>query len=634
MFNEAHIKSCVTLDFETDKIQNRPVYPPKPVGLAIRWPDGVSEYLSWGHPSGNNCTLEDVMVELKYIWESRMPVLFFNAKFDLAVAQEGLGLPILPWNRVHDAQFLSFLADPHTKNLDLKSLSDTMLDWPPEELDEVSEWIWENRRELKAKHGGSITRNKGKVVKPGVWFSHVPAEILEPYAIGDVDRTWALFDHLYPLIAEYDMCDAYDRELKILPIFMENERDGMHVDLDALTKDVPAMQESLVRADELLRDMLGVPDLNIDADEQLADALSDAGVILEEDWVLTAKSKQRSVAKDNLPFSAFQDKEIGHIFFYRNRLTTALATFLVPWLAQASQRDGIISTNWNQVRGGDGGTRTGRPSTSRPNFLNIPKEFKQEYDMPKGNKYGLSPLPYVRDYVLPDPGEVFIHRDFDGQEMRIFAHYSCGPLLDAYQADPDTDPHEMVGKETARLQEREYNRKKDRGANKILNFQALYGGGIPAAAKAIGCSTAMARQYKEFHDKALPERTWLNDDIKHVLSKGDPIRTWGGRCYYAEPRKVIGGQMRDFLYKMINYLCQGSAADVTKEAIIRWYYHPKRTARFLVTVYDEINISAKEDEAEEQMALLKEVMESIEMDLLMKSSGKIGSRWGELEECD
>jgi DNA polymerase I-like protein with 3'-5' exonuclease and polymerase domains len=88
--------------------------------------------------------------------------------------------------------------------------------------------------------------------------------------------------------------------------------------------------------------------------------------------------------------------------------------------------------------------------------------------------------------------------------------------------------------------------------------------------------------------------------------------------------------MMDFLYKLLNYYVQGSAADVTKEALIRWYNHPKRDprCRFLVTVYDEINISVPLDVLVEQMELLREVMESIEMDVLMLSSPKVGRTWG------
>lgn len=627
------IPLCWTVDFETDRIEPRPDYPPEPVGVAIRSPNGKSTYYSWGHPSGNNTTFKRAKKRLTKIWKSKRPKLFFNAKFDLAVAYEKMGMDQLEWDEVHDAQFLAFLADPHCRELGLKPLAEDLLGWEPEEQDAIKDYVWDNRKKLVEKYGGKITNAKFGPNSPGAWISKCPADIVEPYAIGDVDRTEALFTHLYDLIYENYMEDAYDRERLVLPIFMQNEVEGIRIDVKKLRKDIPGLQRSLGKADKLLGDMLGYPGINIDADDQLAEAFTNAGVILDEDWILTAKAKKKSVSKDNLPYEVFQDEQIAHLYFYRNKLQTSLSTFLVSWLEQATVNGGYISTNWNQVRGGDGGTRTGRPSTSGNNFLNIPKKFDEEFNMQEGNEYGLEPLPYARDYILPDPGEVFLHRDFDGQEMRLFAHFSCGPLLRAYQSDPDTDPHEMVGKETARLQKRKYDKKKDRGDNKILNFQALYGGGIPAAAKKLKCTVAQAKEYKRFHDRALPERTWLNEAIAELLAEGHPMRTWGGRCYFVEQRRVIEGKMRDFLYKMINYLCQGSAADVTKEALIRWWYHPKRTARFLVTVYDEINISAPKDEAVEQMELLRVCMESIEMDVKMKTSGKMGPRWGKLEEC-
>jgi hypothetical protein len=63
---------------------------------------------------------------------------------------------------------------------------------------------------------------------------------------------------------------------------------------------------------------------------------------------------------------------------YRNRLKTCLDMFMRPWLEQASNYGGYITTNWNQVRGAGGGTRTGRPSTNEHNFLNISKDFRIE----------------------------------------------------------------------------------------------------------------------------------------------------------------------------------------------------------------------------------------------------------------
>lgn len=625
---QSDIRRAVTIDFETERIENRPDFPPKPVGVAIRYPDGVSEYLAWGHPSGNNTDLSHAKRKLQLLWRNNIPLLFFNAKFDLAVAYEKLGLSELPWDRVHDAMFLAFLADPHSRNLELKSLAEDLLDWEPEEQNAVAGWVWAHRKALVAEYGGKVTRAKKGPYSAGAWISKCPAELIGPYAIGDVDRTFGLFEHIYPKIQDYGMLPAYARERQILPIFMENERDGMNVDLPRLEKTVPRLQKSLLRADKHLRRLLGTPDLNIDADAQLADALSHAGVVLDDDWTLTPTG-QRSVSKVNLTFDMFQDPDIAHLFFYRNRLMTGLGTFLEPWLEQARKTDGIITTNWHQTRGGEGGTRTGRPSTSNHNFLNIAKKFDDEYDMPKGNVWKLSPLPFVRKFVLPDPGEVFLHRDFDTQEMRIFAHFEDGELLEAYQDNPKLDPHQWVSDMIFEMLGVEL----DRVPTKALNFLGLYGGGAPAAARELKCTLAEAKEFKGFHDKALPGRAHLNSIIKELIDAGEPIRTWGGRVYFQEPSRVIHGRMMNFIYKLINYLCQGSAADITKESIIRWYNHPKRNARFLVSVYDETNISGAERDAKRQMRILMESMESVKLDCQMTTSGKMGPNWGSLLKC-
>ena len=124
----------LTLDFETFAIQNRPDYPPEPVGVSLKRGDAPSHYLSWGHPDGNNCTREEAVAEMQALWaDESIEVLCHHAKFDMAVAYEKLGLPVLPWNRVHDTMLLLFLADPHSKSLALKDAAARYLDMPPDE---------------------------------------------------------------------------------------------------------------------------------------------------------------------------------------------------------------------------------------------------------------------------------------------------------------------------------------------------------------------------------------------------------------------------------------------------------------------------------------------------------------------
>jgi DNA polymerase I-like protein with 3'-5' exonuclease and polymerase domains len=302
--------------------------------------------------------------------------------------------------------------------------------------------------------------------------------------------------------------------------------------------------------------------------------------------------------------------------------------FMQPWVAQGRARGGMVSTNWNQVINPEGyGTRTGRPSTSDPNFLNISKDFEGRTDgylHPDFLAANFPKLPLVRKYLLADAGGVWLHRDFSGQEVRVFAHYESGELMLAYQENPSLDPHiwvmERIEIATGRVLERT--------RVKNVTFARLYGGGLGAIERQAKCANrAEAQQISNFHDAALPGRKILVDEITKLARRGIPIRTWGGRLYLPEPPGKDG---RNKDYKLINYLCQGSAADITKQSIIDWYNHPKRIGRFLVTVYDENNISAPDVDRVQAMAVLREVMEARRLDVPMLSDAKWGYSWGAL----
>lgn len=615
---------AITVDFETAAIANRPNYPPMPVGVAIRWPGAAGRYYACGHPTGNNCTPDEAHAALSEAWASGLPLLFHHAKFDMAVAYEKLGMPRLPWGRVHDTMFLAYLADPHGHSMALKELAEDYLGVAPDEQDELHAWIWDHRRELEATYGGKVVKSK-----LGAWIARTPGDLCGRYAVGDVDRTHALFEHLWPIIQNNGMGPAYDRERQLLPILMENEEIGMRVDMPALSSEIEMYNDALEHAEEWLRRELHASGLSFDNDRDVAAVLLERGVVAPEDWTKTATG-QLSMSKEALLPEMFRDPRIASALGYRNRLVTCLKMFMLPWYEQASQRGGFMSTNWNQTRGNEGGgTRTGRPSTSNPNFLNISKDFEGRTDgylHPDFLAANFPKLPLVRKYVLPDEGDMFLHRDFNGQELRIFADTEQGELWQAYQDDPSIDVHAFVGDKIKELTGQELERTKI----KVLNFQALYGGGAPAAQRQLHCSLAEAKQYKAYHDKALPGRKIVVDEIKKLVKRGLPIRTWGGRIYYCEPPK--DGRSKD--YKLINYRVQGGAADLTKQALIDWHNACGGGARFLVTVYDELNISAPIGDAARQMRILKECMEERRLSVTMLSDGKHGPSWGNLQKGD
>lgn len=628
---------CIVIDFETMPIRQRPTYPPEPVGVALKFPgDKRGTYMAWGHPDGNNFSKQTAVTMLQAVWRSGKSLLFHNSKFDVAVAVERLGLPMPSWDRIHDTMFLAYLADPHSRSVGLKELAEELLDWPPEERDEVKDWILANQKMLVARYPEQRSINKKTglpkdTIAPsetGAWIFAVPGELAGKYAVGDVDRTLALFQDLYPLIHEHGMGYAYDTERELMPILMRNEAEGMRVDVSTLELDMSKFGACFDTSEQWLRTKLRAGGLNFDADQDVAAVLVQRGIVPNENWQ-TTKSGDLSMSKDNLlpeHFTGPDGDMIAAALGYRNRLKTCLSMFMEPWLAQAQRNGGYITTNWNQTRGTDqgGGTRTGRPSTNKHNFLNVSKKWSDRDDQYRHPDFlGVAELPLCRVYIVPDVGETWIHRDFSSQELRIFAHLSQGDLWRQYADDPKLDVHEFVGVELMRVAGREI----ERTRVKTLNFQGLYGGGVPALQRKLRCSLVEAKQLKTFHNAALPDRVILNDEIKKVINLGLPIRTMGGRLYYAEPPGVDG---RSKVYKLMNYAIQGSAADYTKRALIDWHNHPKRLARFLVTVYDEINGSALDPVSE--MRVMKEVMEAqrLGMTVKMLSDAKYGPNWGTL----
>lgn len=622
------MKDPIVLDFETEAVDDMSKRPPTPVGLAVRWSRShPSHYMAWGHPSENNCTAEKARDVLLAAWRDPRPKLFHNAKFDMAVAKAHFGLPVLDPRDFEDTMFLAYLCDPHSRSNGLKDLAQDLLGWEPEERDEVHDWLYERRRELMATYGGVLNTARTGPSSTGAWICRAPGGLVGRYARGDVDRTSALFDHLMPIVHENGMGPAYMREKRVLPIFMENEDRGIRVDVQGLERDISVYAAAKERAEGWLRKRLGAPDLNLDADREVADALSSAGIVDDDKWTLT-ETGLRSVSKKNLKPSMYNDPLVASAFGYRNRLVTCLETFMCAWVAQAAARgDGTVSPSWNQTRGGDGGTRTGRPSTSNPNFLNVSKSFEG-----RGDGYthpaalDVPPLPLVRNYVLPDEGGVFLHRDFDGQELRIYAHFEGGDLFSRYCANPRFKPHDYIKGIVEELAKRPF----DKTTVKNINFGKIYGAGIPRIMELLDCGRTEAEQFNRIHDRAMPDMQLVKEEIKRIVGRGLPIRTFGGRLYFPEEPKLVNGKMRDFIYKLLNYLVQGSAADCTKEALIRWYTHPKRDPedRFLVTVYDEINISAPRRRFVEAMGVLRECMEGIELDVPMLSAPRVGLTWG------
>lgn len=650
-----------TVDFETFGIESRPKYPPKPVGVAI-WEEGeLPEYVAWGHPDNNgiwvprefnartgrvkrkgknDTGLKRVNLSaspeayarkrLKDIWKGE--VLFHNGKFDEDVADAHLDLPLLPWNKYHDTFFTLFLRHPHAPDLKLKTSAHRILKMAPDEQDEVAAWLVKNQ----PVPGTKITPGKA-----GKYIAYTPGDLVGLYAIGDVVRTRKLHDHEYPELDEGER-EAYDRERRLLPILLRNEREGMRVDLIRLESDIKKYLAERERVEVWIRKRLKSPDLNLDAPAQLAEALDRCGVVTEwmtPDGEVAGEGDTKSTNKKFLTADKFNDPRVFRALGYHSRLGTALSTFMEPWAEVARENDGYIYTNWNQVRGEGGGARSGRIQ-SHPNFQNIPKVWDDKgdgYEHPSHLK-NLIELPLIRKYVLPDKGHLFGHRDYNQQELRILAHYEDDKLLEAYNENPELDVHSFITEQIKLIASLELARREV----KVVNFRTVYGGGDGGLAAALDIPLAKAKAITKALRDAIPGLRRLEEALHELAKNGQPLRTFGGRLYYCEPPSYSKKFKRvmSYEYKMLNYLIQPSAADCTKESIIR-YHDIRKEGRWLLAVHDENNISVPKKAMKAELLRLREAMASLGthapnrwggkvFDLPMLSEPKVGPTWGDL----
>lgn len=633
--------SPITLDFETLPIQSRPNYPPKPVSFSLKMPGmKAPAFYAFGHlTGGNNCSWEDaknVLVKAYHEVSTTNPLLCQNGKFDMDVADVHFGLALPPWHDFEDTMFLLFLEDPHQRDLGLKPSAERLLGMKPEEQDAVKDWVLQHKGQLEQEFPEIVSVHGG--IKPstaGKFVAYAPGNIVKPYANGDVTRTEKLFNLLRKRVCiERGMLEAYNRERRLLPILLRNEREGIRVDEKALSRDQDIFEAAQKRTDEWIRKSLKSPGLDLDKDAEVAKAF-EANDSLSE-WTLTPTGRN-SVSKKNMKLSHFRDRKLAAAYSYRQKCATILETFIRPW--QKFTTKGWMSTNWNQVRqakgskgGNTGGTRTGRPSTNDPNFLNMPKAVKDEdefagFIMPTHIK-DLPHIPRIRAYILPDsPKHLIGRRDFSQQEVRVLAHFEDGHLQQAYLDNPKLDVHEFTRLKILELTGQDVGR----SFTKTLLFGYIYGQGLGSLAEKLSKTVDEVKKVRQAQMNALPGLAELNKGIKKRFADGEAITTWGGRQYYCEEPIMINGRMVSFEYKGINYLVQSSSADLTKEAMIR-YDEAKKDGRMILSVYDEIDISCPKGAIKQEMLLLRDVMMSMDLSIPLLSDGEIGPNLGFLTE--
>jgi len=288
---------------------------------------------------------------------------------------------------------------------------------------------------------------------------------------------------------------------------------------------------------------------------------------------------------------------------------------------------GRIHAEINQLRGDNGGTVTGRFSYSNPNLQQIPARNKD-----------LGPK--IRSLFIPEEGHTWGCFDYNQQEPRLVVHYATlqnlmgiDEVLDSYKKG-EADFHSIVS-EMADI---------PRSQAKTINLGLFYGMGKNKLQAELGINKESAEDlFKKYHGQVPFVRQLMNAVMQRAQSSGR-IRTLLGRlCRFHlwEPNqfgihKALPheqalaehgpGIKRAYTYKALNKLIQGSAADMTKKAMIELH---KKGIIPHIQVHDELDISVESQEYAEK---IKEIMENVvALEVPNKVDYESGPNWGTIE---
>jgi len=304
---------------------------------------------------------------------------------------------------------------------------------------------------------------------------------------------------------------------------------------------------------------------------------------------------------------------------------------------------GRLHPQWHQLRADDedraNGTRTGRIASSKPNLTNIPI---------RDPVWGKA----VRKVFIPDTGGKYCKNDFSSQEPRILLHFAyikrykgAAEARQRYLDDIRTDYHQMV----ADLILERTGQRVERRPAKDINLGSAYGMGFDKLARKLGLSREEAKSLLKVYHEGVPYVKELETRCMEIVHAQGFIRTILGRKRRFnewEPsdweRKRSSNPVKSYelavhewgtnveragAHKALNTICQGSAADQTKRAIILL---DSIGLTPQIQVYDELGQTIWNDN---DAWRIKEVMEhAIEFEVPHLADPAVGPSWGDTEE--
>jgi DNA polymerase I-like protein with 3'-5' exonuclease and polymerase domains len=564
------------------------------VGVAVAV-KGWCGYYPIAHEGGGNMDRKKVLKWFQGVLSTPATKIFHNAMYDVCWIR-ALGLSIN--GKIVDTMIASALVDENQMRYDLNNCS--------------RRYTGKGKNETELYEAA-----KSWGVDPKAEMYKLPAIYVGAYAEQDARITLDLWQELKKEFNLQDIQSIMDMETELFPCLVDMKFKGVRVDVEAAHKLKTQLVDQEKQSLQQVKKETGI-------DTQIWAARSIAQVFdkLHLDYDRTEKTSAPSFTKNflvNHPHPL-----VKHIARARE-INKAHTTFIDTILKHSHK--GRIHAEINQLRGDNGGTVTGRFSYSNPNLQQIPARNKD-----------LGPR--IRSLFIPEEGHTWGCFDYSQQEPRLVVHYSIlqnlygvDEVLEAYK-EGNADFHDIVA-DMAEI---------PRSQAKTINLGLFYGMGKNKLQAELGVSKEKAENlFRQYHNK-VPFVKQLMDNVMHRAQDSGKIRTLLGRlCRFHlwEPNqfgihKALPheqalaehgpGIKRAYTYKALNRLIQGSAADMTKKAMIELH---KEGIIPHIQVHDELDISIKN---KEQVELVKSVMEeAVSLEVPNKVDYESGPNWGTIK---
>jgi DNA polymerase I-like protein with 3'-5' exonuclease and polymerase domains len=562
------------------------------IGIAVAV-EGWSGYFPINHEGGGNMDRALVLDWFEEVLHTDATKIFHNAMYDVSWIRS-MGYQIR--GGIIDTLIAASLIDENRWGYALNALG--------------KEYVGMGKNEKILQEAA---KEWGINPKSEMW--RLPAPLVGEYAEQDAVVTLKLWHALQHEISKQDLWDVFNLETNLFPCLVDMKFKGVRVDVAK----AEATKAQLVDAEkEMHRDIKKLA--GFDVEIWAAASIAKAFDIVKLPYDRTEKGAP-SFTKN---FLATHPHELPKLINQAREINKANTTFIDTILKH--NHKGRIHSDINQIRSDDGGTVTGRFSYSNPNLQQIPARHKE-----------LGPL--IRSLFIPEEGHKWGCFDYSQQEPRIVVHFASllklegtQTIVDGYNSG-DADFHQMIA-DMAGI---------ERKQAKTINLGLMYGMGKNKLMAELGLLKEAAEKLIKTYNQKAPFVRMLSDAVARRADDSGKIRTIGGRlCHFDlwEPhgfgikkplphadalREHGPGIKRAFTYKALNKLIQGSAADMTKMAMLALY---REGVIPHVQIHDELDISIASLEDADKIIRIME--EAVELQVPNKVDYEEGSCWGDI----